>query len=260
MNKVVSKCGKWAIYGDSDSSILVCGNSHAVAMMNGLLLPEMKDNSQSNVQVCYYSHWTSGTPRGEDYWSFVAECSRDKHVAVAWNGNQHNEHFMFQTEPKFTILGVSEDISLKDTIPVSLSMVKEFFKTSFDGLAEVVAQMNHAKSVTLLSGPAPKPLSQLKTSILNEKYFADIVSSTTIDTSEINITSDSLRFVLWSVLAGMLEEYSHELGVNFLSAPARSIDKDGMLLSGYWESDATHANSKYGLLLFEELNRLFREK
>ena len=254
----MSQCGKWALYGDSESPILVCGHSHAVAVMNALLLPEMKENSKSGVAVCYNSHSSSGGAKGEDYWKFVAESSRDKHVVLAWQGNQHLANFMFQTEPQFTILGATKDISPQEQIPIPLSMVKAFFRPYFGGLAEVVALMKPAKSITLLSAPPPKPLSHVKSAVLTEALWANYLKST--NTKHEILTSDSLRSILWSVVNGMLENYSHELGVNFLSAPSGSMDINGMLMSDYWESDSTHANSKYGLLLIEEFNRLFKEK
>jgi hypothetical protein len=135
-------------------------------------------------------------------------------------------------------------------------MIKDFFKPSFEELTGIIPTLSNAASITLLNGPAPKPLSHIQNCILQEKYFTDIAKSLGSDIRDLVITSDSLRLELWNVLAGMLANAAQELGANFLGAPALSRDAFGMLSSEYWKPDVTHANSKYGLLLIEEIGKL----
>jgi hypothetical protein len=135
-------------------------------------------------------------------------------------------------------------------------MMKEFFRPSFEELKEIIPLLSDAASITLMNGPAPKPLTHIKNCILQETYFTDIAKSLGVDIGELVITSDSLRLELWNVLAGILANSAKNLGTNFLSAPALSRDAFGMLSQEYWASDVTHANSKYGMLLIEELWKL----
>jgi len=220
------------------------------------MLPEIQTERDSKISVCYSSEGTTGPPGGQEYWEFVAKSGRGKDVVIVWNGNQHNANFMFQTDPKFTILGVTDNSLDQDTVPIPVSMIKDFFKPSFEELNEIIPLMSDAASITLLNGPAPKPISHIKTCIKQEKYFSDIVESLEVDLDSLVITSDSLRLELWNILAELLANYAANLGADYLGAPAESRDIFGMLLPEYRASDVTHANSKYGKLLISELGKL----
>jgi hypothetical protein len=252
--KIESKSGKWALYGDPDAQIIVCGHSHAASILEAVMLPEFQAKSDSTIAVCYSSDWSLGPPGDKEYWDFVSDLSRGRHVVIAWNGNQHNANFMFQTEPKFTIIGATNES--EDTVPIPLAMIKDFFKPSFEELTEIIPSMSNSKTVTLLNGPAPKPLTHIQNCILNDGYFTNIAKALESDLADLTITSDSLRLELWNLLAGLLEKYADDLGVDFLGVPAESRDISGMLLPEYRAPDVTHANSTYGKLLIGELEKL----
>lgn len=251
-----SKSGKWALYGDASAQIVVCGHSHADSIRRAIMRPEIHDGGKPEIAVCYSTDWDAGPPGDKEYWNFVAELSRGKKVVVVWNGNQHNSGFMLQTKPKFTVLGVTDDTYDHELVPIPRSMIRAYFKPSFEELTEVIPLLSSASSVYLLHGPAPKPLSYIKDQILQEKYFSDIAKSLGVEMSDLVITSDSLRLELWNVLAELLASYSKTLGTNFINAPEVSRDALGMLLPEYWYPDVTHANSKYGMLVIEELVKL----
>jgi hypothetical protein len=254
--KLKSKSGKWALYGDASAQIVVCGHSHAASILEATSLPEMQAGIEPKIAVCYSTDWSAGPPGDKEYWDFVVEVSRGKHVVIIWNGNQHNANFMFQTEPKFTMLGVTENSYDQKANPIPRSMIKAFFKPSFEELTEIIPSLSNAANITLMNGPAPKPLSHIQKCILQEKYFTDIAKSLGEDIADLVITSDSLRLELWNVLAELLANSAHTLGTNFLSAPEASRDTFGLLSQEYWTSDVTHANSKYGMLLIDELRKL----
>lgn len=256
--KLESKSGKWALYGDTNAQIVVCGHSHAASILEATINPEMQAGSVPAIAVCYAADLSgmTGPPDGQEYWDFVVNSSRGKHVVIVWNGNQHNAHFMFQTEPKFTMLGVPDSDNGPQTIPIPRAMMKEFFRPSFEELREIIPLLSDATTITLLNGPAPKPLSHIQKCILQEKYFADLTKSLGLDVDDFVITSDSLRLELWNVLVELLASYAKTLGTNFISAPAVSRDARGLLLPEYWIPDVTHANSKYGVLLIEEIRKL----
>jgi len=254
--KLESKSGKWALYGDVNAQIVVCGHSHAASILEATSLPEIQAGIKTEIAICYSTDWAAGPPGDKEYWDFVVELSRGKHVVIVWNGNQHNANFMFQTEPNFTMLGVTGDSYHKESVPIPRAMIKDFFKPSFAELSEIIPSLSKARNVTLMNGPAPKPLTHIQNCILQEKYFTDIAKSLGVDIADLAITSDSLRLELWNVLAELLADSAKNLGANFLSAPEVSRDAFGMLSPEYWASDVTHANSKYGTLLIEELRKL----
>ena len=256
MAKLKSKSGKWVLYGEADAQILVCGHSHAASILEASNLLELQTRNVLPISVCYSADWAAGPPGDQEYWDFVAEVSPGKHVVIVWNGNQHNANFMFQTQPSFTMLGVADNRSDQEAVPIPRAMIKNFFKPSFEELSDIVPTLSNAASITLMNGPAPKPVTHIKSCILQEKYFTDIAESLGVDIGDLVITSDSLRLKLWNVLAELLADSAQKLGANFLGAPALSRDASGLLLPEYWASDVTHANSKYGLLLIEELQKL----
>jgi len=253
----VSKSGKWALYGNKEAEIVVCGQSHAACILEATNRPELAIADAAAISVCYSADLlTAGPPGDKEYWEFVAKLGRGKHIVIVWNGNQHNANFMFQTDPKFTMLGVTDNFPDEKVIPISSAMIKEFFKPSFVELTEIVASMFEAKSVTLMNGPAPKPISHIQNIISKEKYFTDIVESLNVDLESLVITSDALRLELWNVLSGLLEKCANDLGINFIGAPTESRDIFGMLLPEYRAPDVTHANSNYGILLIKALKNL----
>ena len=251
-----SKSGKWALYGDPKAQIVVCGHSHAASILEATNLLDLQARNEPAISVCYSADWAAGPPGDKEYWDFVAELSVGKHVVIVWNGNQHNANFMFQTQPNFTILGVSDNACDKEGVTIPRAMIKDFFKPFFEELKVITPTFYSAASISLMNGPAPKPLSHIKSCILQDKYFTDIAKSLGVEIDSLVTTSDSLRLELWNILAELLANSAKELGANFLSAPASSRDAFGMLLPEYSASDVTHANSKYGMLLIEELQKL----
>lgn len=248
-----SKSGKWALYGDADARVLVCGHSHAGSILFAKLHGYESDSSQSEIAIVYTADLTQGAPGDTEYWDFVADLSHGKHVVVAWNGNQHNVDFMFQTDPKFTMLGVADQSYDQETIPIPRTMIKSYFKSSFDELTRVIPSMSKAASITLMNGPAPKPTSHIQNCIMKEKYFTDIADSLGVVVDDLVISSDSLRLGLWELISEMLESYAHSMDLRFLSTPKDSLDPYGLLLEKYWVSDTTHANEDYGLMQMERI-------
>ena len=253
MSERESKTSKWTVYGNNDSQFVVGGHSHVASILEATLNSEVQLGNDSRISVCYLTDWNTGLPGGQEYWQLVANSGRGKHIVIFWEGNQHNAHFMFQSEPKFTISGATDLPEDQDAVPIPRSMVRDFFRPSFEELTRIVPTMSGAASITLMSGPAPKPSSHIKASIKKETYFTDLATTLKMDLDAVVVTSDSLRLKLWEVLAELLASYAKTLGVNFLIAPAESRDIFGMLLPDYWAPDVTHANSKYGQLVIQEI-------
>ena len=75
---------------------------------------------------------------------------------------------------------------------------------------------------------------------------------------ERGVAPAALRYKLWRVQSSLLKEFCSELDIEFVPAPSKAQDAEGLLSEPYWGSDATHANAAYGQLVFDNLaNRLF---
>ncbi len=254
-----SKSGKWALYGDADAQILVCGHSHAGSILFAKLNGFDNECSQTDISIVYTSDLSQGAPGDKEYWKFVGDLCHAKHVVVAWNGNQHNANFMFQAEPSFTLLDGAVESYGHESVPVPRAMIKRYFEPSFEELHEIVPLLSNAASITLMNGPAPKPLSHIQNCISQEKYFTQIADSLGVVVSDLVVSSDSLRLALWKLISEMLESYAHSMGLYFLDTPIQSLDTSGLLLEKYWVADTTHANESYGLMQMERIIQ-FTEK
>ena len=253
MTKLQSNSGKWSLYGDALAQILVCGHSHAASILEAATHPMAKSKSETAIAVCYSTDWTTGPPGDKEYWEFVTKLSRGKNIVIVWNGNQHIANFLFQTIPPFTFIGVRDENSGKEYLSIPRTMIKAFFEPFFEELLEIVPLMEHAKSITLMSGPAPKPLTYIETRIKDEPFFANVASSLKVDLDSLVISSDLIRLQLWKLVSEMLEARAKYLGVRFLAAPEEAVDSQGMLLEKYSGLDVSHANAEYGALLVEKI-------
>jgi hypothetical protein len=251
--KLKSKSGKWALYGDANAQIVVCGHSHAASILEATTLSKAQSKIEPAIAVCYSTDWTVGPPGDKEYWNFVSDLSEGKHVVIVWNGNQHIANFLFQTDPPFTLMGAQEELSEKKFLPIPRTMVKQFFETFFLELDEIVPLMANAKSITLMSGPAPKPSTYIKPRIKDEPFLVNLAKSLQVDLDSIEITSDRIRLELWKLMSEMLEARAKRLEAKFLSAPDKAVDSCGMLLEKYSGQDVSHANAEYGALLMEKI-------
>jgi hypothetical protein len=263
VSKILSDSGTWALYGNPNSQILVSGHSHAASVLDATLRDDLEGTNPASLGICYTSDLSKGAPGGgiywgdKTYWQFVSEVSKGKDLVIVWNGNQHVANFLFQTIPPFTIHGALDSDSATGYLPIPRTMIKAFFEPFFEELTEIIPLMKDAASITLMNGPAPKPLSYIKSRVKHEPFFADIANSLQVDIDSLEITSDQIRLELWKLISEMLETHAKTLGTRFLSAPEKAVDSSGMLLEKYWNPDVSHANAEYGALLVEKLHDFF---
>jgi len=266
VSKILSESGTWAIYGNTKSQILVSGHSHAASILDMTLRNDPDGTNPSSLSICYTADLTKGAPGGgiywgdKTYWQYVSEISKNKDLVIVWNGNQHVANFLFQTIPAFTFYGAEGSELTGEYLPIPRTMIKAFFEPFFEELTEIIPLMTDAASITLMNGPAPKPLSYIQTRVEHEPFFAEIANSLQVDIDSLEITSDQIRLELWKLISEMLETHAKALGTKFLSAPEKAVDSSGMLMEKYWNPDVSHANAEYGALLVEKLHDFFAVK
>ena len=259
MSKILSDSGTWALYGNRNSQIIVSGHSHAASVLDATLRDDFEGANPASLGICYTSDLSKGAPGGgiywgdKTYWQFVSEVSKMKDLVIVWNGNQHVANFLFQTIPPFTFIGAQDENSEKEYLPIPRTMIKAFFEPFLEELFEIVPLLSNAASLTLMNGPAPKPLTYVTTRLKDEPFFTDIAKSLQVDIDSLEVTSDLIRLELWKLMSEMLENTAQQLGTRFLSTPEAAVDASGMLLEKYWNPDVSHANAEYGTLLVEKI-------
>jgi hypothetical protein len=266
VSKILSSSGTWATYGNFESQFTIAGSSHAASILQATLRDDPDGMNPSSLSICYTADLSKGAPGGgiywgdKTYWQYVSEISKNKDLVIVWNGNQHIVNFLFQTIPPFTIYGAQDSSSNNEYLPIPRTMIKAFFEPFFEELTEIIPLMRDAASITLMNGPAPKPLTYIQTRVEHEPFFADIANSLQVDIDSLEITSDQIRLELWKLISEMLETHAKALGIRFLSAPEKAVDSSGMLLEKYWNPDVSHANAEYGALLVEKIHDFFAVK
>jgi hypothetical protein len=71
------------------------------------------------------------------------------------------------------------------------------------------------------------------------------------------VATPTLRYKLWTVHVGVMQQLSRSLAIKFVAAPRTSSDREGYLKEEYrW--DAFHATPSYGKLIVHELANLLQ--
>lgn len=107
-----------------------------------------------------------------------------------------------------------------------------------------------AKSpVFLLSSPPPKQsndyIMQRFMAMRNRQYRGRDVS--------LGITRPELRLKLWKLEVELLKQLAQQERMEFVPVPTEALNEDGFLARKFYADDATHANSRYGLLVLEQI-------
>jgi hypothetical protein len=72
-----------------------------------------------------------------------------------------------------------------------------------------------------------------------------------------HIAPERIRYKLWRLEADIFRRFCAESDIAYLPAPTNMIDTNGMLAEGGWGSDATHANSRYGIEAVKDVLDLY---
>lgn len=252
MLKEYSDSKHWKVYGSLNPRILIAGHSHTFAMFQAL------DNSPKFSElagIVTQSDFKTHRIIDFDYWDFVAEISNFQPTFISWNGNQHNIHFLIQSDDIFRISGLEENIS--ENYPViPVLQIRELFKPTFDELRLVLSRFKQLNNLTLLGTPAPKPREVIKQRITTEKYYTDVALNLGLHPNQIEITSDALRVFMWDLTQKMTQEISQEFGIKFFPTPSSTLTQNKTLKSEFLAEDVTHADIKFGELILEELLKL----
>lgn len=253
MSDSLSKISKWVIEGSSSPKIVVAGHSHILAMLGALHVGSEDNFSSAGV---YYSHdrnlWPNMPP---EYWDEISREIMIDTVAICWNGNQHNALFLLETEPPITVYnGIESDINSFDGRQVvPIAMFDELWKEDFQRLEVILLKVRSKKKVVLLGTPPPKSRVLIRSNLGSDEYFVNQLAAHGLSPEEAPITSDIFRFTLWKKIQGALLRIAKEHGVPFVAAPPSVFDNNLMLRDEFSAPDASHANHKYGKVMWEEL-------
>lgn len=251
MTDTISKCGKWKIYGNSESNYLIAGHSHLFAIYMAM---NQQTSAQNVFGIITQNNFDKPQQPDSEYWDFVAHLSKNKNTLISWNGNQHNIHFLLNTDLKFSALGFHENKALPS---VSLGRIKDLFRPTFYELELILSRFPNLENVCLLGTPSPKPKKLLNQFIQKDQYFIELAKKMNLDQSSMSVSDDDLRIFMWKVTQELTAETAIKFGCKFLATPKSTYDGDYLMLEKYSAPDLTHANERFGAVMLSEIQSFY---
>lgn len=241
--KVESSETDWVWLGDPNRSVLIAGHSH-----RGAYAAAINQGLATGAAVLVPAPFDSAAPPQPDrtYWR-VACSAPGRVLAVVWNGNQHNRHFLFTVDERFR----RHDGGEFGTV-VSASTISAFWEPSLAGMDLSVTSVQ-AEHTVVLGTPPPKAEEEIRASLQREPVFLEAIGAAGGHPDTIPITPVELRVAIWQVLQGDLEARAARVGAVFVPVPASAQTADGCLRPEYSGSDASHANGAFGALMLGEI-------
>ena len=246
-----TKSGNWKIYGSLDPDILISGHSHTFAHFMAL---QKNKKLQKNIGLVTHANFDNKLRPDNEYWDFVVDQSGSRNLAISWNGNEHNLHFLIDTNIKFNSL----NLKLGSKYPfVTIGQIKESFRATFYELELILSRFPDRSKICLLGTPSPKPQAQLNKKIQHDQFFIEMGEKIGIQRNDIKASSNQLRTFMWKITQELNAQSAREFGCKYLPTPSESFDSEFLLREIYSADDLTHANPEYGLLVLEKISEFF---
>lgn len=251
MTNLISDCGDWALYGNQNPRILVVGHSHTFSMYLAITQIE---KYQADFGIVAQADFSTHKQQGQSYWDFVISLAKTCSTALSWNGNQHNIHFLLETETKFNAFGL---LSQGDYPMVPVSQIRELFKPTFDELRAVLQNFPKNTSNCLLGTPPPKNKDFLNERLHTDDYFVNLGKELGIKKSDLVASPNEIRAYMWSITQELTAEAAKEFNWKYLESPKSTFGKDKILESKYYANDLTHTNESYGVAMLDEISNFY---
>jgi hypothetical protein len=186
-------------------------------------------------------------------WDAVVDHVAGRAVAIMWNGNQHNAHFLLEPDPPFRIFDpLAGDLGGVGRW-VARDAVRELFEPTFAGLDRILTRLTAVAQVALLGTPPPKSDEAVVAGLERETLFAQRALELGLAPADLRVTRGPLRVTLWRLLQEMLSVRADTYGIDFVPVPGSAMSPNGYLRPELSVPDATHANARYGALVWQSL-------
>lgn len=170
-------------------------------------------------------------------------------VAVTWLGTYHNIFGLIQHEQPFDFFepGASDVDETRQIIPYSVLRAQFTKSIVNEKFIRRIAKETKA-NVVLLSTPPVKGDNEFIRSRMANYRGQNI--------REAVVTPAPIRAKLWRLEIACILDHCTALGIGFVPAPNHSLTCGDFLLPQLYGHDATHANTRYGALVAEQLIHL----
>jgi hypothetical protein len=242
-----SNNGDWSVYGSKTPKILIAGHSHTFALYSAITNQKKFGDFFA---IVAQSDFSTHIQQSENYWDFVVSIAKNQPVGIMWNGNQHNIHFLLESDLKCNFYGLPIEVGMPQ---VPVKGIHELFKPTFNELAHVLNKFSKNTEIILLGTPGPKDSDFLNSKIANDPYFVKVGSDLGLTPKELRASNNSLRAYMWNITQTMTKDLAEDFGLRFVATPRKTLDDSLILKSEYYSDDLTHANELFGIEMLETL-------
>ncbi len=252
----------WCLTGSPTCDILVVGHSHILALQSGS--EALTPDSGASFGFLFSEDREKWPQVSDDYWMAISRHPAD-FVAIVWNGNQHNAHFLLEFEPPLRPAGLERPehgIDEKSQqVVVSCATFEELWKPDFNELKRVIELLSGDKRCIVVGTPPPKDSSEIRNYLKSDEYFVERARSAGIAVQDLKVTPNEMRVALWKQIQHGMKSVAEETDSVFVEVPDSCLTESQTLAAGMGAPDATHANGIYGasiLLAIREKWRLVK--
>ena len=238
--------------------LLIAGHSHTVALVGPGLAPAPEVQAVSGRSNLL--HLAGPWPRDTVYFAHLIHEAANVTSAVLFGGNEHNAHFLFQTERRFDFVPSNDPGSAfdPDAELVPKAMIRAKYALTLSTLAFTLGKMRKRPGarVAVIGTPPPKAdQDYLREILATEPDLVARAAATGIDLRKVEISSYALRFKLWSLLQDCLRRIAEAEDCRFVRVPETVYTVDDGLGRAYWAPDLSHANDAYGEIMLGHVRR-----
>ena len=232
-------------------SVYIFGHSHLAAIRRAVMKHQLKwalvrhlsdevrlQNDIAEILKTFIQTETPGAQRPET------------HLVLSWRGNEnttlgicnHPRPFDFHC-PHAPDLPF--DVSHKKAQALPYAQIESILTERvgiLQGLADLAQQFPQKLSIL----ETPPPIGDQAFITSHASTYAEIINKR-------GLAPSHLRLKLWLTRRHLVQTRCRELGIDYIPAPAESMDDEGYLRSHYYHTDPTHANDAYGLLVLRQL-------
>ncbi len=247
----------WVWQGHSDPEILACGHSHRYALLDAV----GKGVINPSIRAAVLSQNIPGPKPADDiYWQSVLATPGSQPLAIVWEGNEHNRFLFGHSTPFQLAYGEGRFQVRAGEVFIPVEMVRALFFPTVARLDSMLQSIGPRRQVIVVGTPPPKHERAIRHGIAKEPGYVSSVTKQGLDITTVPISPLSLRLQLWHITQDLLAESAARAGVEYVSVPTSVRDNDGALRDEFSASDATHANEKYGALLWSEIHGRIRRR
>jgi hypothetical protein len=237
----------WSLFGSDRPEVVAAGDSHVVAMRRAL--DDGLGPTGLACAVAYHGRGLDVPTLTPEYWSFVVQATAGRVVAIVLGGR--SQQFLIRTDPSFRVYdpGCTEP-GTDEGVWVPQEVFRHLWEYMVTNLDALIGHLGASSRLLVLGTPPPKPEALILDGTQHATPFIEFARGVGIEPSDLRILPPATRLALWRIEQTMMEEHAQAAGVTFVPAPASATDADGLLLPAYSHTDATHANSRYGALMW----------